>query len=114
MVLDIIFQDQKFRKECNDYKKLVRKYGDQRSKLIRRRLDDIQAANTLEDLRRLPQARCHELKENKKGLLALDLIHPYRLIIKPYHDPIPIKPDGGLDWKLVTTILVICVEDYHG
>lgn len=112
--MEIIFNTRKLEKECNDYKLLVRRYGDQCAKLIRRRLDDLRDVDTLQDMRRLPQARCHELSGDRKGQLALDLKHPFRLIIEPNHNPVFLKPDGGLDWKSVTEIIVMKVEDYHG
>lgn len=83
------------------------------AKLIRRRLDELRAASTLEDIRSLPQTRCHELKGNRAGQLSVDLNHPYRLIFKVAHDPTPRKTDGGLDWSKVTTILILGVEDTH-
>ena len=58
--------------------------------------------------------RCHELKGNREGKLAVNLGHPYRLIFEPANNPIPRKPDGGLDWTGVTAIRVLTVEDYHG
>ncbi len=64
-------------------------------------------------MRALPQARCHELLGNRKGELAVDLKHPYRLIFEPANDPIPRKPDGGLDWTQVTAINILEVVDYH-
>jgi len=112
--LEISFSTKKFEKECNDYGLLVRKYGDQCAKLIRRRLDELRDVETLHDMRRLPQARCHELTEDRKGQLAVDLKHPRRLIIEPNHSPPPSKPDGGLDWKEVTKIIAVNVKDYHG
>lgn len=112
--MDISFRTSKLCKECNDYTKLVKKHGNQCAKLIRRRLDDLADVDSLNDLRYLPQARCHELKGNRKGQLALDVKHPFRLIIEPNHKPIPTKEDGGLDWKAVTAITVLGVEDYHG
>lgn len=111
--MDITFSTKKFEKECNDYKLLVRRYGDQCAKLIRRRLDELRAAETLAVMQSLPHARCHELKENRKGQLAVDVKHPYRLIFEPDHNPIPSIPDGGLDWSKITKIHVIEVEDYH-
>jgi proteic killer suppression protein len=112
--MDISFHTSKLHKECNDYKKLVKAYGDLCANLIRRRLDDLADAETLDDLRRLPQVRCHELKGNRQGQLALDVKHPKRLIIKPNHEPIPLKPEGGLDWQAVTAVILLGVEDYHG
>jgi len=112
--VDILFQDQKLAKVCNSESQLVRKYGQECAKLLRRRLDEFRAADNLNVLRSLPQARCHELKGNREGTLAVDLKHPYRLIFEPANNPIPRKPDGGLDWTGITTIRVLTVEDYHG
>ena len=84
------------------------------AKIIRRRLDELNAAESLAIMRTLPQARCHELTADRKGQLSVDLKHPHRLIIEPADDPVPRKPDGGLDWNKVTCIRVIEVEDTHG
>lgn len=110
----IIFKTAKLEKICNDERLINKEFGDRRGKLLMRRLAELSAANTLEDLRGLPQTRCHELRENQKGRLSVDLDHPYRLLFKPAHDPLPIKPDGGLDWRKVTEILIIGVKDTHG
>jgi plasmid maintenance system killer protein len=111
--VDILFQDRKLEKVCNNQSLLIRKYGPERAKLLRRRLDEFRAADNLEVLRSLPQVRCHELKGNREGTLAVDLGHPYRLIFEPANNPIPRKSDGGLDWTKVTAIRVLAVEDYH-
>lgn len=112
--MDILFQDRKLEKTCNDQSLLVRKYGPTCAKLLRRRLDEFRAAENLSVMRSLPQVRCHELKGNRAGTLAVDLEHPYRLIFEPANDPIPRKSDGGLDWTEVTAIRVLTLEDYHG
>jgi proteic killer suppression protein len=57
---------------------------------------------------------CEELKENRKGQFSLRLDGRYRLIFIPNHDPLPTKPDGGLDWKRITAVKIIEVKDYHG
>jgi hypothetical protein len=64
-------------------------------------------------LAELPQARCHELTGDRKGSLAVDVEHPKRLIFEPDHNPRPEKADGGLDWRQVTKIRVLAIEDYH-
>jgi plasmid maintenance system killer protein len=110
--MDLTFKKQKFKEECNNQRLLERKNGKERAKRIRRRLDDLRAANVLEDMRNLP-GRCHELKGDRAGQLSLDLDHPYRLIFEPGNEPVPIKPDGGIDWKMVTVIRIIGIEDTH-
>lgn len=71
------------------------------------------AASVLNDIRKLPQARCHELRGDRKGELAVDLDHPYRLIFEVANDPKPTKDNGGLDWLKTTTIRITGIEDYH-
>jgi proteic killer suppression protein len=93
---------------------LVKVYGLRRENLILLRLDELYAAESLETLRFLPQARCHELKGNHEGKLSVDLDHPYRLLFKPANNPVPLKPDKGLDWSGVTEIEILGVEDTHG
>lgn len=111
--MDILFQNGKLAKVFNSESQLRQKYGE-RAKVLRRRLDEMRAVENLEELRSLPQVRCHELKGNRAGTLAVDVGHPYRLIFEPANDPIPRKLDGGLDWTKVTAIMILAVEDYHG
>jgi len=111
--MDIVFKTNRLQKECNNHKALIRAYGPLRAKLIRRRLDELKAVISLKDMSYLPQARCHELKGEKAGQLSVDLNYPYRLIFRPANNPIPQKPDGGLDWNKVTIIEIMGVEDTH-
>lgn len=109
----ILFNTAKLEKECNNENLMIRRFGPKRTKLLKRRLTELAAANSLEDLRNLPQSRCHELKGNLKGYLSVDLDNPYRLMFEPANNPLFKKPDGGLDWKKITEIRIIGVEDTH-
>jgi len=111
--VEVLFQDRKLEKVCSDKSRLARKYGPVCAKLLKRRLDDLEDVKNLEAMRCVSQARCHELKGNRAGTLAVDLLHPYRLIFEPANNPIPRKADGGLDWTEVTIVRVLAVEDYH-
>ena len=73
----------------------------------------MQAATSLEQIRSLPQARCHELKGNREGQLSVDVKNPYRLLFRPIGNPVPRKPDGGLDWEKVDSIMILEVDDTH-
>jgi plasmid maintenance system killer protein len=110
--MDITFASGKMQKLCNSASKLKGEYGPRMAKVIQRRLADLQAALCLDDMRLLP-GRCHELTGNLAGQLALDLVHPERLLFEPNHDPKPQRADGGLDWKLVTMITILAIGDYH-
>ena len=58
------FQLGRLANTCNDSKALRRQYGADGERVIRRRLDDLRAAASLEVVGRLPGARCEELKGN--------------------------------------------------
>lgn len=111
--MKILFQNDRLRKEFNDGRLLVKRYGAIRGKLIQRRLAEIYAADCLEDLRALPQARYHQLKENRAEQISADVQHPYRLLFVCGNDPVPRNADGGLDWARVTAIVIIGVENTH-
>jgi proteic killer suppression protein len=111
--MDIIFVDRRLEKEFNSSKKLRRAHGDQRAKKIQRRMANLRSADTLEDMRSWP-GKCHELRENRAGQLAVSLDGSYRLVFEPANNPVPTKPDGGLDWSQVTAVCIIEVVDYHG
>lgn len=80
--------------------------------VIRRRLDDLSAAENLEAMGSLP-GRCHELKGDRGGQLSLDLENPFRLIFVPSDFPPAVKPEGGIDRKNVRSVVIIGIEDTH-
>lgn len=113
--MDIIFRNRRIERICNSDQEGRKALGAGRAKRVRRRLDELDAADTLDVMKSLPQARCHELKGDRKGQLSVDLDHPYRLIFEVANEPTPRKPDGGLDWTHVTAIRILEVGiDYHG
>ncbi|MGY6521370.1 MAG: type II toxin-antitoxin system RelE/ParE family toxin [Mongoliitalea sp.] len=111
--MKINYQPKKLEKTTQDFKAISKNYGTRAKKVIQR-LEEMKAAENLEILRKIPAARCHELKENFKGYLAVDISGNHRIFFKPDHDPPPKKDDGGLDWTTVTAITITAIgEDYH-
>jgi proteic killer suppression protein len=112
-MMEIAFGSRKMQKLCSSEKEMRAKLGDRAMKVLQLRLTQIAAADTLDDLGKVPGARCHELTADRKGQLAVDVVHPRRLVFEPDHNPVPEKPDGGLDWQQVTRVLIIEIIDYH-
>ena len=110
--MDVSFATEKLARIMNSDSKLSQTYGADMAKQIRKRLDDLDAAATLEDMRSLP-GRCEELTGDRSGELSVRLTANYRLIFQTNHDPMPVKADGGLDWTQVTAVEVTEVIDYH-
>ena len=111
--MELHFQSRKLQKQAESFKDLVRAHGERRARLIRQRLDELDAASTLADIAALPGPRCHELKADLAGVLSVDLDGPYRLLFRPLPEPPPRRTDGGLDWGR-TAIQILRIEDTHG
>lgn len=111
--MDIVFKTSKLEKECNNYRLLQKAYGERRARLIRRRLDELRAANTLAEISHLPPPRMHQLKGERQGQISLDLDHPYRLLITVANNPVPKKENGSINLSKVTAVMILVVEDTH-
>lgn len=111
-LLLISFAKRKLEQEMNDDSRLIRSYGTQQARKIRQRLDDLDAATSLEDMRGLP-GQCEELRANRQGQLSLRLNGNYRLIFEPADDPPAVKDDGGIHWQSVHAIRILEIVDYH-
>ncbi|MCC7439964.1 MAG: type II toxin-antitoxin system RelE/ParE family toxin [Armatimonadetes bacterium] len=111
--MDIRFANRKLERILNEQKRLAQEYGT-RAKLIRRRLDELRAADSLAVMRTVPGAAFHLLTGDRKGQYAVTVRHPFRMIVIPLHDPVPLRPDGGIDEANVTIIEIQEIVDYHG
>lgn len=106
-----MFRSASLRTSCNDSRKGLKKFGDARFRVIRRRLDDLLAAANLLELP--PASRCHPLKGKRAGQFAVDLDGGWRLVFEPANDPLPHLPDGSLDRSRVSAITILEITDYH-
>jgi proteic killer suppression protein len=111
-IMDMTFARGKEQKLCNSARKLQGEYGPRMAALIQERLVSLAAADNLEVMRMLP-GRCHELTGDLKGYVALDLVHPMRLVFKPIDDPLPLLEGGGLNWQGVRSVEIWRIGDYH-
>lgn len=109
----ISFEKKKLQTVCNNLKSMQAAYGKDMAAKLGQRLADLHAATTLADMSHLPPARCHLLTGDRKGQFSVDLVHPYRLIFKPDHDPVPLDKQGGIDRRAVTDIIVVEIADTH-
>ena len=88
--LEITYKTNKIQKICMDAKIADRTYGKAMSEKIQMRIDEIRAADTVEDMIKYHIGRCHSLLSNRKGQYAVDLVHPYRLVFEKHGNEIQI------------------------
>lgn len=111
--MDIAFRTRKIEKTFNSAGALRKAHGARMAKAIMLRLAVLKNARNLGLLPTTPPERRHQLRADRDEQFAVDLVHPYRLVFEPNHDPLPRKDDGGIDTDQVTAITIVDVIDYH-
>lgn len=111
--MEIEVRKRSLAKALNSERGLLKKYGRNMANAFRTRLGVLQNAPNLAAVPTHKPVRRHLLRADRAGEFAVDLVHPYRLVFKPNHSPVPRRSDGGVDTKRVTAITIIDVVDYH-
>lgn len=108
----VLFDNGRLKAELESDRMVQRRWGEATRRQLRNRLDDLAAADCLETMRTLP-GQVETLTGDLAGQLSLRLPNGLRLLFEVADDPIPRKSDGGLDWRLVRSVRVMGVENYH-
>ena len=111
--MNIAFRNKTLKKVFNSEKGLKKEFGTEKARLIMRRMAVLRASAVLAEVPHTKPERRHKLSGKRSDEFAVDLKHPYRLIFKPDHEPLPRKDDGGIDLTQITAIKILGVEDYH-
>lgn len=98
--MEITYKNCAIKKICGDVQVAEKKFGRKMANKIHRRIDQIAAAQTVEELIQFRVGRCHLLIGDRKGEYAMDLVHPMRLIFKK----------RGCDVQIAH---IVEIEDYH-
>ena len=96
----IEYENKDIKRACTNATDAKIKYGERMAELIHQRIDEITAADSVEQMIQFGIGRCHPLHNNRKGQYAVDLVHPKRLVFKKIKDEIRI-------------VCVIEIIDYH-
>lgn len=111
--MDVYFRSAKLQKLCNDDRAAAREWGKQNADALSLRLSQLRAAEHLDQMRSVPQARCHGMSgNNRHGQYSVDLRGLMRLLFT-LDEPYERDSSGGVDWKTVASITIIAVEDTH-
>jgi toxin HigB-1 len=110
--MEVKFANERVRKTCESAAERKKRFGEPAATKLKTRLDDLDAAQSMEDMRNLP-GHWEELTGKRKGQFSCRLAGGLRLVVCPSRDPAPVKPDGGLDWRAIDQVTVLEVVDYH-
>lgn len=110
--MEIFFKTAKLQKICNSGPLLLKAYGRDNGKRIRRRLAVLEGASCLADVPTMPPERCHPLKGTFAGCFAVDVLQPHRIVFAPADDLRAVR-GAKLQPHRVTAILILEIVDYH-
>jgi len=98
--LEISYRTKKLERACTKLSVARADYGDRMAEKIHLRIDQIQAADTVEDLVKYSVGDCHPLKGDRAGQFAMALVQPHRLVFNK-------------DSSNTLCVRIIDIEDYH-
>lgn len=110
--MNITFKDKKLENCANNDSKGKKALGAKQHESFKKRLDQIAAATTLEDLRNAP-GKFHELTGDRKGEWACHLDGNYRLVFEPHENPVPENENGQYIWCEIKGVEIQEIVDYH-
>lgn len=98
--MKVEYRNRSIEKVCTIASVAERSYGQQMAEKIQLRIDQIKAADTVEQMIQYGIGRCHPLHQNRKNQYAVDLVHPMRLVFEKKGNEIQIA-------------YIIEITDYH-
>lgn len=110
--MELSYKTNKLEKSLTTDKGLAKSYGNLAKKIKQRRIQ-LESAENLEVISKLPVLRLHQHIGKGKGTWSIDIQENWRILFEINQDPIPTLEDGGVDLKAITIICVTSVEDPH-
>ena len=98
--MKVEYKNGSIKKVCTIASVAEKKYGPIMAGKIQQRIDQIEAADTVEQMIQYGIGRCHPLHQNRKNQYAMDLVHPMRLVFEK----------KGNDIQIAN---IIEITDYH-
>lgn len=80
--MDIRYKNKALERLCTVASAAAKKYGQEMSQKIQMRIDQIRAAESIEQMLQYRIGRCHQLHHNRSGQYAVDLVQPMRSVFE--------------------------------
>jgi hypothetical protein len=105
--LELAFETKLLREICESEQKARQELGIKVAEALKRRLADLRAATSVEDL---PVAK----PRKNSGTCVVDLPQGYRLVFVPNHTKNPMLKPRTVDWARVGRIKILRIENTDG
>lgn len=80
--MDVEYKNRSIEKVCTIASVAEKKYGQEMAEKIHHRIDQILAAESVEQMIQFRIGRCHLLHYDRQNQYAVDLVHPMRLVFE--------------------------------
>ena len=107
--MQIVVKDNKLNKLLKDYNQIIKKIGLDKTKLLKRRFNELAASSNFKQYLDNGIGKPHSLVGNLSNLFGISLTKNYRLIVEPITE---FLDDESL--KKCEVVNVKGVADYHG
>lgn len=105
--MEIAFQSLSLRSVCVSEAKSIGLYGVDVAQSLKRRLADLRAADSIDELSVWNIA---EVPASGGATMSLELSGGYRLTFRANHSKIPMEADGKPSWSNITRIKLMKIE----
>lgn len=110
--MELFFDDRELERACMMEGESIRAWGDKRAAVVRRRIAQLSAAESLAILSAMPLLQFS--LGDCPGEFTVDVLHPYRLTFAPWLNPLLRSGSGELALAQVTTIRILAIKEYRG
>lgn len=107
--MEIEFDDKKVETLFNDFNLMARKKGIEFTKSIKKRYEQLRAAETFAEYLLIGLGKPHLLSGNKNRRFGISVTANIRLIVEPITEELSME-----SLKKCTKIIIKGAEDYHG
>jgi len=110
--MNLSYKNNKLEQSLTEDKNIIKSYGGL-SKKIKLRIEQLNAADDLSIVAKIPVLRLHPYKGDRLGEWSIDIQENWRICFEIDQEPIPTLDDGGVNLNKVTTIKILSLEDPH-
>lgn len=110
--MELSYKNSKLEKSLTTDKGLSKSYGKLAKKIKQRRIQ-LESADNLEVISKIPALRLHQHIGKGKGRWSIGIQKNWRILFEIKQNPVPTVEDGGVDLKAIRILCIESVEDPH-
>lgn len=112
--MELLFASETLQRACTEECESDRLWGADCARVVRRRLAQLAAAESLAVFATITPAKLRALPPPHDSGFAVDVLPPLCLILEPCHDGALPSPTGSVDKAMITAVRILAVDPFPG